>query len=102
MAGNGESSEQNEKKCLICTKEFDSVKQHCNHYKICKNSLKCKKCDKIFNTLHTYHAHFGICDGVDRYKFSGCGTCFTDRKKVYNHMYNCQKKLSCKRCNLPF
>ena len=28
--------------------------------------------------------------------------CFTDRKKAYNHMYNCRKKLTCKRCSLPF
>ena len=64
--------------------------------------MTCIKCDKIFDTLHTYHAHVSICDGVDRYKCSGCGTCFTDKKKVFNLMYNCQKKWSCKRCNLPF
>ena len=64
--------------------------------------MTCKKCDKIFETLHTYDAQVGICDGEDRYKCLGCKTCFTDRKKAYNHMYNCHKKLSGKRCNLPF
>ena len=78
------------------------MKLHHYHYKICKNSLTSKKCDKIFDTLHTYDAHVGICNEVDRYKCSGCGTCFMDSKKVYNHMYNCRKKFSCKRCNLPF
>ena len=98
----GECSIQNDKECLICHKQFNSVKQWHNHYKICKNSLICKKCNKIFETLHTYDAHVGICDGVDRYKCLGCNTCFTGRKKAYNHMYNCRKKLSCKRCNMPF
>ena len=63
--------------------------------------MTCKKCDKICDTLHTYDAHVGMCNGVDRYKCSGCKTCFTDRKKAYNHMYKCHKKLSCKRSNLP-
>ena len=80
----------------LCTKEFDTVRQHCDHYKICKSSLKCTKCDQIFNKLHTYHVHVNICDGLDKYKCSGCGLCFIDRKKAYNHMYNCTKKLTCR------
>ena len=76
---------------MICKKEFDSVKQCCDHYKICKTSLKCKKCNQIFDKLHIYHAHVSICDGLDKYKCSGWGMCFTDRKKTYNHMYNCRK-----------
>ena len=87
---------------MICQKEFDSVKQHRDHYKICKTSLKCKKCDQIFDKLHICHAYVSICDGLDKYKCSGCGMCFTDRKRNYNYMYHCRKKLTCKRCSLPF
>ena len=68
---------------------------------MCKTSLKCTKCDKSFDKLCTFHGHVNICAGLDKPKFSGCGLCFVD-KKAYNHMYNCRKKFTCKRCSLPF
>ena len=70
--------------------------------KFVNSSLKCTKCDQMFDKLHTYHGHVNICDGLDKFKCSGCGLCFVDKKKSYNHMYNCRKKLTCKRCSLPF
>ena len=34
--------------------------------------------------------HMNICTGLDKFKCSGCGLCFVD-KKAHNHMYNCRK-----------
>ena len=50
-----------------------------------------QKCHQIFDQLHTYDAYVSMCDGLDRYKCSGCGLCFIDWKKAYNHIYNCKK-----------
>ena len=56
-------------------------KKEChNHYKICKSSLKCTKCNKSFDKLCTFHAHENICTGLDKFKCSGCGLCFVDKK----------------------
>ena len=76
--------------------------EHRDHYQICKTSLKCTKCGQMFDKLHTYHGHVNICDDLDKFKCSGCGLCFVDKKKAYNHMHNCRKKLTCKRCSLRF
>ena len=55
LQGMEKISEKNDTCCLICTKEFDIVRQCHDYYKICKSSLKCTKCDQIFDKLCTYH-----------------------------------------------
>ena len=72
------------------------MREHRDHYQICKISLKCTKCDQLFDKLHTYHGYVNIRDGLDKFKCSNCGLCFVDKKKAYNHMYNCRKKLTVK------
>ena len=98
MSNRAESGDKNDKCCLICDKEFMTKNECHNHYKICKSSLKCIKCDK----LCTFHAHENICAGLAKFKWSGCGLCFVDKKKAHNHMYNCRKKFTCRRCSVPF
>ena len=90
------------RQCLICKKELKSIKQCSEHFKICRRSLKCQKCNQVFNKLTIYHAHVSICNGLHEYKCSGCGMCFSDKKKTYNHMYKCKKKFMCRRCSMPF
>ena len=92
----------NDRECLICKKEFQSITQCSEHFIICRSSLKCQKCDTVFDKLSIYHAHVTICDGLHKYKCSGCGMCFHEKKQTYNHMYKCRKKFTCKRCSLPF
>ena len=92
----------NDRECLICKKEFQSIKQHCEHFKICRSSLKCQKCDTVFDKLTIYHAHVTICNGLHKYKCSGCGKCFSEKKQTYNCMYKCRKKITCQRCSLLF
>ena len=58
------------------------MKQCSEHFKICKNSLKCQKCAKVFDKLNIYHAHITICDGLDKYKCSGCGMCFSEKSRL--------------------
>ena len=55
-------------------------KQCHNHYKICKTSLKCIKHNKSFDKPCAFHAHENICKGLDKFKCSGCGLCFVDKK----------------------
>ena len=93
---------KNEKCCLICNKEFASERECQNHYKICRSSLICLKCNKSFDKLCTFQAHGNICAGLDKFKCSVCGLCFSDKKKAHNHMYNCRKKFTCRRCSMPF
>ena len=56
----------------------------------------------MFHRLSTYNGHVSICDGLNKYKCSGCGMCSTEKRKSYNHMYSCTKKLKCKRCSVAF
>ena len=67
---------------MICSKQFATKKECHNHYQMCKTSLKCIKCDKLFDTLCTFHGHVNICDGLDKFKCSGCGLCFVDKKRL--------------------
>ena len=47
--------------------------------------------------------HINICNGLHQYKCSGCGMCFSEKKnKIYNHIYKCRKKFTCRRCSMPF
>ena len=78
--GNAETGEHNDRQCLICSKEFGSVKECSDHSKICRTSLKCKKCKWVFHKLSTHNGHVSICDGLNKYKCSGCGMCFTEKK----------------------
>ena len=52
--------------------------------------------------LILYHAHVTICNDLHQYKCSGCGMCFSEKNKTYNHMYKCRKKFTCGRCSIPF
>ena len=80
--GNVETGELNERQCLTCRKEFGSVKEHSDHFKICKTSVKCKNCNQVFNKLSTCNGHVSICDGLNKYKCSSCGMCFTEKRRV--------------------
>ena len=46
------------------------------------SSLKCLKCNKSFDKLCTFQAHENICTGLDKFKCSVCGSCFTDKNRL--------------------
>ena len=58
------------------------MKECSDHFKICKTSLKCKKYNQIFNKLSTYNGYVSICNDLNKYKCSGCGMCFTEKRRV--------------------
>ena len=43
-----------------------------------------------------------ICAGLDKFKCSGCGLCFVDKKRLIIICIIVEKKFTCKRCSLPF
>ena len=51
---------------LDMSKQFETIKECSDHFKICRTSLKCKKCNIVFPKLNVYHAHANICNGLDQ------------------------------------
>ena len=94
--------EISETKCLICFKEFRTVTERREHFKICRKSLVCEKCSKSFEVVKWYERHIDICDGNDKFRSYSCGEEYKDGKACYNHTCKCGGKLHCKRCDKKF
>ena len=94
--------EISETKCLICFKEFRTVTERKEHFKICRKSLVCEKCSKRFEVVKWYERHIDICDGNDKFRCYSCGDEYKDGKACYDHTRKCGGKLHCKRCDKKF
>ena len=94
--------EISETKCLICFKEFRTVTERREHFKICRKSLVCEKCSKRFEVVKWYERHIDICDCNDKFRCYSCGEEYKDGKACYDHTCKCGGKLHCKRCDKKF
>ena len=74
--------EISETKCLICFKEFRTVTERKEHFKICRKSLVCEKCSKRFEVVKWYERQIDICDGNDKFRCYSCGDEYKDGRLV--------------------
>ena len=94
--------EMSEIKCIICFKEFTTVAEWREHFKMCIKSLVCEKCSKRFEVVKWYERHVDICDGNDKFRCYSCGEIYKDGKACYDHTHKYAGKLECKKCDKKF
>ena len=92
----------NELQCSVCEKNFNSLQQCQEHFKVCSKSLVCDKCQKRFTHINRYKSHINMCNGLNKYKCYICKVQFTDFKKCSDHVYWHEHKFKCRMCDMKF